>query len=146
MAAELDNRWIADRLEAFAALLDLAGSGPYTSRAYRRAAETVREAPLPAAELVRSGRVRELRGIGASIAARLDELVETGRIAELDELEQQLRPELIALGRSIGVGPKRMIEIGEALDVRTADEFRAAAEGGRLRTVRGIGPDTERKL
>ena len=146
MAARLDNAAIAERLDAFAALLDLAGSNVYTSRAFRRAADTVRETLVPVEALVREGRVRELRGIGAGISARLEELVETGRIAELDELEREVRPELIGLGRLIGVGPKRMLELADALGVRTADEFRAAALAGGLRTVRGVGPATEQKL
>jgi DNA polymerase (family 10) len=146
VTTRLENAAIAERLDAFAVLLDLAGSGPYTSRAYRRAAESVRETLVPVDDLVRAGRVRELRGIGPGISARLEELVETGRIAELDELERELRPELIGLGRLIGVGPKRMLEVAKALDVRTAEEFRTAAEAGGLRGVRGIGPATERKL
>ena len=44
---ELDNAAVAERLEAFAGLLDLAGSSGYTSRAYRRAAETIRGTPAP---------------------------------------------------------------------------------------------------
>src|SRR5262245_15134195 len=103
----LDNASIAERLEAFASLLDLAESDAFASRAYRRAAGTVRETPASVEELVRTGRVRELRGIGPGIARRLEELVETGRIAELDDLERELRPELIGLGRLIGLGPKR---------------------------------------
>src|SRR5207245_3443376 len=127
-----DNAAIAERLEAFASLLDLSGSSFYTSRAYRRAAETIRETKAPVAELVAAGRVEELRGIGAGIATRLRELVETGRIAELDELQHEVRPELIGLGRFLGVGPKRMVEIGKALGVATAEEFRTAAREGRL--------------
>jgi DNA polymerase (family X) len=141
-----DNATIAERLEAFAGLLDLGGSGYYTSRAYRRAAETIRETKAPIAKLVRQGRVEDLRGIGPGIAARLRELVETGRIAELDELEREVQPELVGLGRFLGVGPKRMVEIGTALGVRTADEFRDAAREGRLQTVPGIGPQTEQRL
>jgi DNA polymerase (family 10) len=142
----LENATIAERLEAFAGLLDLAGSGHYTSRAYRRAAETIRETKAPIAELVRAGRVQELRGIGPGIAARLRELVETGRIAELDELEREVQPELVGLGRFLGIGPKRMVEIGSALGVRTADEFREAAREGRLQSVPGIGPQTEQRV
>src|SRR4051794_7366638 len=74
----VQNPQIADRLDALASLLELRDANPYTVRAYRRAAETIRAAPLPVAELVRSGRVRELRGIGPGIEARLHELVETG--------------------------------------------------------------------
>ena len=142
----LTNAAIAERLEALAALLDLSGASYYTARAYRRAAETVRETKAPIAELVRQDRVQELRGIGPGIATRLRELVETGRIAELEELEQAVQPELVGLGRFLGVSPKRMVEIGTALGVRTADEFREAALAGRLQTVPGIGPQTERRL
>ena len=146
MHDNLDNAAIAEQLEAFASLLDLSGAGHYTSRAYRRAAETIRETKAPIAELVAAGRVQELRGIGSGIAGRLRELVETGRIAELDELERDVRPELVGLGRFLGVGPKRMVEIGRALGVSTADEFREAARAGRLTSVSGIGPQTERRL
>jgi DNA polymerase (family 10) len=142
----LDNATIAERLEAFAVLLELAGSGHYTSRAYRRAAETVRETRAPVATLVREGRVQELRGIGPGIAARLRELVETGTIAELDELEREVRPELVGLGRLLGIGPQRMVEIGRALGVSTAEELRQAAREGRLRGVPGIGPKTEERV
>src|SRR6185503_7161431 len=97
-----------------------------------RAAETIRGAAFPVADLVRAGRARELRGIGPGIERRLQELVETGRIAELEELEREVEPELVALGRALGV--------------RTADELRAAAEAGRLRDAPGVGPATEAKV
>jgi DNA polymerase (family 10) len=146
MAAAFDNATIAQRLEAFAGMLDLSGSNYYTARAYRRAAETIRETKAPVADLVRAGRVQELRGIGAGIAGRLRELVETGTIAELDELEREVQPELVGLGRFLGISPKRMVEIGTALGIRTADEFREAAQAGRLTTVSGIGPQTEQRI
>jgi DNA polymerase (family 10) len=142
----VDNRWIAERLDAFATLLELAEANPYMARAYRRAAETIRAAPLDVAELVRSGRVRELRGIGPGIETRLRELVETGAIAELAELERELAPALVGLGRYLGLTAKRSVEIARALDVRTPDELREAAAAGRLQTVRGIGPKTEARL
>jgi DNA polymerase (family 10) len=146
MASTLDNRRIAERLESFAVLLELAGAARYSARAYRRAAETIREAPAPIAELVRTGRVQELSGIGPGIAARLEELVETGTIAELDELERDVQPELVGLGRLLGVSTKRMLEIGRLLGVRTIDELREAARTGRLRSVPGIGAKTEARM
>jgi DNA polymerase (family 10) len=141
-----DNPGIADRLDAFASLLELADANPYTARAYRRAAETIRGAPVPVAELVRTGRVRQLRGIGSGIEARLRELVETGTIAELAELERELAPGLIGLGRYLGLGTKRAVEIARALDVSTADELREAIATGGLRDVPGVGPKTEARL
>jgi len=142
----LRNHAIADRLESFSALLELVEANPYTARAYRRAAELIRATPAPVAELVRAGRVRELHGVGRGIEARLRELVETGRIAELDELERDVQPDLVGLGRFLGLGARRTVEIGRALGVRTAAELREAARAGRLREVRGIGPQTEARL
>jgi DNA polymerase (family X) len=92
---QLDNAAIAEELERFATLLDAAGSSGYAVRAYRRAAERIRGFPAPVEPLVRSGRARELAGIGAGIEARLRELIETGALAEADELRERLAPELI---------------------------------------------------
>ena len=142
----LDNAGIADRLDQFGALLELAGAEPYSARAYRRAADLIRSTPAPVAELVRQGRARELRGIGPGIERRLKELVETGDIAELRELEREVSPELVGVGRLLGISVRRMLEIGRVLGVRTLDELREAAREGRLREVPGIGTETERKL
>jgi DNA polymerase (family X) len=142
----VDNAQIADRLDAFAALLELAESNPYTIRAYRRAAETVRATPAPVAELVAAGRVQALRGIGPGIAARLTELVVTGEIAELAELQRELAPDLVGLGRYLGLSAARSMQIARTLGVHTAQELRDAAAAGRLRSVPGIGPKTEARL
>ena len=142
----MDNAALAERLDAFAALLDLNGSGHYTVRAYRRAADLIRSTPADVAALVRAGRARELAGIGPGIEARLRELVETGRIAELDELEAQALPELVGVASLLGVSTKRMRELGHALGIRTLPELREAAAEKRLANVPGIGPKTAARI
>ena len=138
----MKNADLAERLEAFAALLDLNESGHYTVRAYRRAAELIRSTPVDVAQLVRTGRVRELAGIGPGIEKRLRELVETGDLAELKELEAQALPELVGVARLLGLSTKRMRELGHALGISTLAELREAATAGRLDSVPGIGPKT----
>ena len=73
-------------------------------------------------------------GSAPGIEARLRELVETGEIAELAELERELAPELVGLGRYLGLGAKRSVEIARALGVRTP---RSCA---RRRPPAGCGP------
>ena len=143
---DVDNAALAERLEAFAALLDLNGSSHYTVRAYRRAAELIRSTPVDVAKLVRAGRARELAGIGPGIEARLRELVETGELAELRELEAQTLPELVGVARLLGLSTKRMRELGHALGIRTLAELREAAAAGRLDSVPGIGPKTAARI
>jgi len=142
----LDNAQIANALERYASLLDLAGSGYYTVRAYRRAAALIRALPTPVERLVREGKVRTLRGIGSGIGSVLAELVETGEVERFRDLEGEVEPELVGLGRFLGLGPKRAVELGRALGVRTADELRDAISEGRLASVPGVGPKTEAKL
>ena len=70
----------------------------------------------------------------------------TGQIAELAELQRTLAPDLVGLGRYLGLGAQRALALASALGVRTADEFREAAAAGRLRGVPGIGEKTEARL
>src|SRR5262249_42743023 len=145
-SSHMENPEIADRLDAFATLLELVDANPYQARAYRHAADTIRVAALPVAELGSAGRAKQLRGIGAGIEGRLRELVETGEIAELAELEREISPDLVGLGRYLGLSAKRSITLARSLDVHTADELRQAAADGRLRSVPGIGPKVEGQL
>jgi DNA polymerase (family X) len=145
-AKDLTNAEIADRLSLFAALLELAETNRFAVRAYVRAAELVRSTPASVAELVRTGRVRELRGVGSGIEAKLRELVETGHIAELDELNREIQPEIVGYGRFLGLTAKRVLDIARALDVRTAVELEAAIRGGRLQEAPGVGASTEARI
>jgi len=140
------NEEIASALAEYATLLELSDASGHAVRAFRRGAELVRSAPLPIADLVRTGRARELRGVGPGLERRMRELVETGHIAELDELRQTISPELAAFGRMHGIGPSRLVAVGAALGVRTVAELRAAAAEGRLQTVPGVGPQTEERI
>jgi DNA polymerase (family X) len=140
------NTEIADRLAQFAVLLELAGTNAFAVRAYSRAAELIRSTPTPVAELVRTGRVRELRGIGSGIAGKLEELVDTGDIGELRELEARIPLELVGYGRMLGLSAERVLGIAEALGVGSVGDFRDAVASGRLRDVPGVGPVTEAKI
>ena len=140
------NEEIASALAEYATLLELSDASGHAVRAFRRGAELVRSAPLPIADLVRTGRVKELRGVGPGLERRMRELVETGHIAELDELRQTISPELAAFGRMHGIGSSRLVAVGAALGVRTVAELRAAAAEGRLQTVPGVGPQTEERI
>jgi DNA polymerase (family X) len=146
VATDPTNAEIADRLALFAALLELAETSPFAVRAYSRAAELIRSLPTPVAQLVREGRIRELRGIGPGIESKLRELVTTGEIAELRDLQAELPPELVSYGRLHGVSTKRVSSIARALGITTVPELQAAVAAGRLRDVPGIGPATEAQI
>ena len=136
MAPTLDNETLAERLDRLGTLLDAAGSSRYAVRAYRRAAGLVRSAPVDVAALVRAGRARELAGIGRSIEARLQELVETGDLAEIAELEASLTPAKIrrAAERARGSALTRLNGVRAAL-AELATELGGVAAGDARRGV-----------
>ena len=143
MASTVTNAEVSSALAEYSALLELGRADRYAARAFRRASAIVAALDVSVVDLVRAGKARDLRGIGPGIEARLRELVETGRIAELEELKRSVSLELAAFGRMHGFSAERFVEIGARLRIHTIDELRRAAAEGRLREVPGIGPKRE---
>jgi DNA polymerase (family 10) len=141
------NDEVARRLEEFADLLD-AQDVEYKPRTYRRAAENVRAHPEPVEALAHEGQdaVAEIDGVGDAISAKIVEYVETGEIAELEELRAELPVEMAALTRVEGVGPKTVGTLYEELGVQTLDDLEAAARAEQIREVSGFGPKTEQNI
>jgi len=142
-----DDGGIARLLEEFADLLEAKGV-EYKPRAYRRAAENVRDHPGSVADLAAGGRdaVAEVEGVGDAISAKVVEYVETGTVEELEELREELPVEMGALTSVEGVGPKTVGTLYEALGVRTLDDLESAARAGEIREVEGFGAKTEENI
>jgi len=141
------NDTVAALLEEMADRLD-AMDVEYKPRAYRRAAENVREYPEPIERLAAEGEdaVGQIDGVGDAIAAKVVEYVETGTIEELEDLREDLPVEMEALTSVEGVGPKTVGTLYEALDIRTLDDLEAAAEAGEIQDVKGFGAKTEQNI
>jgi len=141
------NDEVASRLEEFADLLE-ARDVEYKPRAYRRAAENIREYTGDVAALAADGKdaVGEVEGVGDAISSKVVEYFETGSIDELDELRTELPVDMAALTRVEGVGPKSVGSLYEALGVETLDDLQAAAEAGEIRDVSGFGAKTEQNI
>ena len=142
-----DNAEIAALLEEFADLLDAKGV-EYKPRAYRRAAENVRDHPDSVAGLAEEGEdtVAEIEGVGDAISAKIVEYAETGSIEELEELREELPVDMAALTGVEGVGPKTVGALYEALGVRTLEELESVARAGEIRSVEGFGEKTEENI
>jgi DNA polymerase (family 10) len=141
------NDEIATLLEEFADLLDAKGV-EYKPRAYRRAAENIRDFPGAIEGLAAEGEdsVGEIDGVGDAISAKVVEYFETGEIAELTELREGLPVEMDALTAVEGIGPKSVGSLYEALGITTLDELEAAAETGEIQEVSGFGAKTEQNI
>jgi DNA polymerase (family 10) len=144
----VENAEIARLFRELADLLEIEGANPFRVRAYRTAARTAETHPEPLAELAKHhpDQLTELPGIGEDLAAKIAEIVTTGRLGLLEETTHRLPKGLAELMRLPGLGPKRVRQLFDQLGVRSPRELAAAVKTGRLATVRGFGPRTEARL
>lgn len=138
---KFNNSQIADALDRIAELLEIQDGGPFRVRAYRIAAQTVRENDRPLTDILESEGIEgldRLPGIGKSIASVVQEYIHTGRISLLERLEGQVSPEdLFATVPGIGEGLAHRIH--KELNIDTLEELELAAHDGRLENVTGFG-------
>jgi DNA polymerase (family 10) len=139
------NDEVARRLEEFADRLEATGV-EYKPRSYRLAAETVREHSEPIEEVAARGDLDDLDRVGDAIASKIAEYLDTGEIAELETLREDLPVDIAALTTVEGVGPKTVGALYEALGISTLDELEAAAEAGEIQEVPGFGAKTEANI
>ena len=114
---------------------------PFKVRAYRGAADTVREQRRSITRLAETAGKRgltELPAIGASIAAKILEFAQTGVVAELEAERARLPIDLLALTAVEGVGPKQARALYDKLGVTDLQTLRAAIDSGRLAQVPGF--------
>jgi DNA polymerase (family 10) len=141
------NAEVADLLDEYADLLD-AQAVEYKPRAYRRAADNVRDHPEAIEDLAAEGveAVQRIEGIGAAISEKVVEYFETGEIEELEEERAELPVNMAELTSVEGVGPKTVGDLYRALEIRTLDDLEAAARKGDIRDVSGFGAKTEENI
>ena len=141
------NDEVADLFDEFADLLE-AQDVEYKPRAYRNAAENIRELLVAIEGLAADGpdRVAEIDAVGDAISAKIVEYVETGEIAELAAVREELPVEMEALTRVEGVGPKTVGTLYEELGVQTLADLEAAAEAGEIQELYGFGATTEQNI
>ncbi len=136
------NQQIAMKLAQAADLLEQQGANPFRVSAYRRASETVSRLEQDIGELTETGGsagLIALPNIGKGIASAIQELVTTGKWAQLERLRGTLDP--VHLFQTVpGIGPKMAEQIHETLHIDTLEALETAAWDGRLDAVRGVGP------
>jgi DNA polymerase (family 10) len=143
----IHNADIAAMFTEIADLLEIEGANPFRIRAYRNAARIVAEWPHELRGAVERGEdLTRLPGIGEDLAAKIREIVTTGKCRALEKLRQTLPPMITELLHIPGLGPKRVRTLWHELDVQTLEQLARAARDGRIRTLPGFGAKTEANI
>ena len=143
----MDNRTMARLLEETANLIEIDGGDSFRVRGYRRAAEAAEQTTVDlTVAAADAARLLEIPGIGKSMAANLQAIVQTGTLPQREELLARYGPGVLQLLKLPGMGPKTIALFWDAAKIANIDELAEALEAGRLAGLPRMGPKQLDKL
>ncbi len=140
------NHMLANLFLSMAELLKTQGENPYRIRAYQRAADTIANLESPVAELIRTGDLRTLPGIGKDLAAKIQEYAETGTVQAYEELKTPLPTDVRQWNVLPGLSDPIVHDLYYRLGIRTLDDLETLARSHMLRTRPGVGVTADELL
>jgi DNA polymerase (family X) len=141
----MSNAEIARMLHEYAQMMDLQGD-VFKRNAYRRAARSVEELDRDIRQFHREGRLETIPGVGKAIAAKITEMLETGRSTGLEDLRRRYPPGAVALTRVPDIGPRKARKLYEELGITDLEGLRKATQEHRVMTVPGFGKRSEENI
>ncbi len=122
---------------------------PFKPQAYELAAFTLENLQEPVEEIYKRGGIealKDLPGIGESIAKKIIEYLETGSVRYYLEIKRRLPVDLSELTRVEGMGPKRAKILYEKLGVRTLEDLERVAKEGKIASLPGFGEKSQENI
>lgn len=139
--AVLTNSQVAQKLLEIRTLMEMAGETFYKYTAYEKAAASVENAP-PLADLVAAGEHLKLPGVGKSIGAVIEQLVQTGTAGQLEELHRRFPPTLLEVLGVSGIGTKTAAMLFTDYGIASLAHLEEAIAQGRLAGIPRLGSKT----
>lgn len=122
---------------------------PFKPRAYQLASESLNALSDDVEAAWRKGGIKalkELPGIGQSIAEKIDEYFRTGRIKEYAEIKKKFPVDIWGLSRIEGLGAKHIGELYKHLKIKNLTDLKHALAAHKLRNLPRWGEKSEEKL
>ena len=132
------NRFVAAVFQQLADLTEITGGNRFKVIAYQKVVRVIDDLPQEVASMDRT-LLPKVAGIGAGTAQRIGELIDTGRIADLDALLAEVPPGLIAVLDVPGLGPKTVAQLWQQAGVTSLDDLSAKLNTGELESLKGFG-------
>jgi len=138
----MTNADIAAVFERIGAVLNLQGENPFRIRAYDRAAQTIASMSEELKTVFAKGgrdALLEIPGIGKDLADKIEELLSTGKLAYLTELQKKVPKGLFDIMEIPGMGPKKTKFVWEEFKVTSIPELETLAKSGKLIGLKSWG-------
>lgn len=144
--ALINKKEVASILEEIGTLLELKGENPFKTRAYFNAARTISGLTGDLQQLVESGEIGKVKGIGKALAEKITTLVTTGELAYYEELKAEFPPTIFELMNIPGLGPKKIKKLYETLGISSLIELEYACNENRLVDLEGFGAKSQENI
>ena len=141
-----DNKALGNILREVALLLELKGENPFKVRAYSNAARSIETLDEEVTGMIHEDRLRDIGGVGETLAQQITEFVETGKLQLLEELKKTIPPGHMEMLKIPGLGPKKIRTLSDALHIQTIGELEYACSENRLIELQGFGQKTQEKI
>jgi len=141
----MTNSDIIELLEQTARLMELHENDTFKTRAFSSAAFTLDKTTENLATLT-ADELTKLPGIGKSVAHKIREIVDTGRLTDLDELLAKTPAGVLDMFRLKGLGVKKVGTLWRELGVETLADLQQACDEGRVASIKGFGKATQDKI
>lgn len=141
----MDNYQIADIFSLLSKLMDIHGENSFKSKSYASAAFAIEKLPAQLSETPRE-KIAGIKGIGASSAQKIIEILETGQLKALEEIILTTPPGVIEMLSIKGIGPKKINTIWKEMELETVGELLYACKENRLKLYKGFGEKTQQNV
>jgi DNA polymerase (family X) len=141
----MTNAAIAAALSEIGTLLELKGENPFRTQSYHAVARVIDQLTDDVAQRVIAGDLGKIPGVGDAIKEKIELLVRTGSIPQLDELRANTPPGLIQMLRVPGLGPKKVRALADTgIDDLVA--LKTACDAGTVAKLKGFGAKTQTNI
>ncbi len=142
----MKNLDVATFFDEIADILEILDDNPFKIRAYRKAALNVRGLTEDVALLARADRLEEIPGVGKDLAAKIVEIVKTGRLKHYEELKRKVPEAILDLMAVPGIGPKTAKLLYEKLKIKSVEELEKKAKAHKISGLPGLKEKTEENI
>ncbi len=141
----MENKPIARTLRLLSQLMELHEQNPFKIKSIANAAFKVDKLPFRIAEKSIE-EMEKIDGVGKSMAGKINELVQTGTMAELQDLLAATPEGVVEMMGIKGIGGKKVATIWHDLGIETIGELYYACNENRLIEAKGFGLKTQEEI
>jgi DNA polymerase (family X) len=142
----MEKEQVAAIIDEIGTLLELQGENSFRCNAYHNAARALEQLETSLSEVVKEGKLAEVKGIGETLKEKITTLVTTGKLPFYEDLKSKTPPGLLEMLRLPGVGPKKVKALFDQLGIDSLEKLKKACENDEIAGQKGFGAKTQQKI